>query len=512
MSGFLILAVLAFGPWQTGTAGEAASWETHFRRGQEALQKGDAPLAAREFKEVLASRPDLVEAQVNLGLAYHLTGDYAQAVEVLESARRANPNLGGANLVLGRDALKLGKPGEAIPPLELAVSGDPADHGRHKLLCDAYTEVEQFQKAAECTAAVYGPDPAEAEGWYYLGKSSLDLAKAATVRMRNRFAADAWGRRLAGDSFAQRGDWPQAAKLYGEAVQKAPALPGFHAALAKALLRLGRTAEAEQAFRRELEIAPGSYEARCGLAGIHGTQSCDAAGRAMQPAGAIETLLAEDQPDHPDPQVTYELVQAFLARADQCFDTLLSRYQDSWLAHKLRAEYDEVRENPAAAAAEYREAIKRHPGDPALHAALADVLFRQGSTPEAAAEVHTALRRSPESPRLLVLAGRISAHEGKVPDAVEFFRAALRREPGLLEAHALLGQTLWRQGDAKGAATELARAASIDTYGNLHYLLFQAYRKLGKTEQANAALARSKQLRNARLRADAQKVDEPEPR
>lgn len=506
-----MLALVALGPGQAGPASEAASWEAHFRQGQEALQKADAPEAIREFKLALAGRPDLAQAHVNLGLAYHLAGDYVRAVEELEIARAANINLGGANLVLGRDAMRLGRSGDAIAPLETAVSDDPTDRSRRRLLCDAYTQSERFQKAAACISAVYGAEPAEPEGWYYLGKSSLDLAKAATMRLRRRFAGSAWDKRLTGDSFAQRGDWTQAAKRYSEAAQKAPAAAGFHAALGTALLRLSQTAEAEQAFRRELEIAPGSQEARCGLAEIHAGKPCDTASRATQPAGAI-AALTEDQPEHPDPRMTYELVKAFLARADQCFDVLLNRYQDSWLAHKLGGEYDEVREDYAGAAAEYRQAIQLHPGDSQLHAALAAVLLHQGVMPEAAAEIQSALRISPDSAALLVLAGRISAHQGKVDDAVAYFRQALRRDPDLLEAHALLGQTLWRQGDARGAAAELARASSIDTFGNLHYLLFQAYRKLGKTEQANAALARSQQLRKARLREDTRKLEDPQVR
>ena len=45
--------------------------ELSFRAGQEALKQGQFARAAQEFKKVLALDPTLIEAEVNLGLAYH---------------------------------------------------------------------------------------------------------------------------------------------------------------------------------------------------------------------------------------------------------------------------------------------------------------------------------------------------------------------------------------------------------------------------------------------------------
>ena|SRR2546423_12240693 len=44
--------------------------ELSFRAGQRALKQSQFALAAEEFKKVLALDPTLVEAEVNLGLAY----------------------------------------------------------------------------------------------------------------------------------------------------------------------------------------------------------------------------------------------------------------------------------------------------------------------------------------------------------------------------------------------------------------------------------------------------------
>ena len=51
------------------------------------------------------------------------------------------------------------------------------------------------------------------------------------------------------------------------------------------------------------------------------------------------------------------------------------------------------------------------------------------------------------------------------------------------------------RGDAASAAPELERAAATDDNGDLHYLLYLAYRKLGKNAMAAQDLAASQELR-----------------
>ena len=52
------------------------------------------------------------------------------------------------------------------------------------------------------------------------------------------------------------------------------------------------------------------------------------------------------------------------------------------------------------------------------------------------------------------------------------------------------------------AVPKLEKASALDYFGNLHYQLFLAYRKLGENEQAQKALARSQELRRGSLERD----------
>ena len=56
---------------------------TPFRAGQMALKQGDFRGAVEDFKKVLALDPGLLEAEVNLGLAYQSLFDYGTAARFL---------------------------------------------------------------------------------------------------------------------------------------------------------------------------------------------------------------------------------------------------------------------------------------------------------------------------------------------------------------------------------------------------------------------------------------------
>ena len=52
------------------------------------------------------------------------------------------------------------------------------------------------------------------------------------------------------------------------------------------------------------------------------------------------------------------------------------------------------------------------------------------------------------------------------------------------------------------AVPKLEKAAPLDHYGNVHYQLYLAYKKLGQAELAQKAFARSQDLRRGSLERD----------
>jgi tetratricopeptide (TPR) repeat protein len=92
------------------------------------------------------------------GFDLHQQARFAEAIPVLERARRLEPNDYFANLLLGIDLLRTGKPTEALPRLELAArvrlqEETPEDYlgEAHATLGHYAQAAEAYQRAIECS-------------------------------------------------------------------------------------------------------------------------------------------------------------------------------------------------------------------------------------------------------------------------------------------------------------------------------------------------------------------------
>lgn len=615
----MLVLLLAAGVF-SGLAGASANLEQHFRAGQSALQAGNATAAVKEFQAVLALDPTLVEARVNLGLAYHLAGDYRHAVEQLVLSRKVRPDIVGANIVLGNDYLKLGEAEKAVAPLEDVLKADPDNWQAARLLRDALVNSDDYRQATLFARKVFQQQGgASAESWYALGETYLDMSKRLGLRLNSQFSHTPWNERLTGDIYFDKPALlPTVLKRYRAAVMDAGSLPGFHWRLGFALLRDRKPSEAVQEFQSELKVDAASVEARFGLAAValqqqqlsnalhelalaiegggplgrddldwlakiiptdwvnsvgpsslpdsppgrllraaafeargesgkateefrhisfvpqanatsrecqvHPGGSCVSVlekrpstdpnrillGQAYFQAGqyekAAETFSAGFHVGAPEPQTMYWLIRTYLALSEGCFQKLLTNHSDSWLTYKLRAEYAEVRENRPEAIKNYKLAIERKPDDASLHTALASQYLDGKALADADAEVRKSLQLNPGSAQALLLAGRVSEAQDRTDEAIRILKKAVALQPNFAEAHAELGRVLFRAGDWSGAASELNAGSSADAYGDLHYLLFRAEQKLGRSDRAQKALARSKQLRRSKLSSDMERV------
>lgn len=263
----------------------------HFRAGQQNMQAGRFEQASEEFKQVLRLRPDLVEARVDLGLAYHALGDYSGAVAELGQAAKQRPNLLPANLFLGLSYLKLGSPEKAVPPLQHALAlDDSSREGRRALAAAELAQGEygnattQFRKLAACEGD-------RAEAWFTLGQNYLTMAKQLIERLSAQFPSTAWSYRLAGDVLSERRLWNDAALRYRKALLVERAQPGLHSALGQVLLRAGRAKEAETEF--DIELSRNSLE----VSALLGTAEVRLLEGRAQPAVEYLTKIWDSEPE-----------------------------------------------------------------------------------------------------------------------------------------------------------------------------------------------------------------------
>lgn len=101
---------------------------------------------------------DEFPALLRQGFQFHQQARFAEAIPVLERARRLDPGDYFVNLLLGIDLLRIGKPAEALSRLQLAAHARPEEEFPEDYLGEAEAGMGEYALAAEAyqRAAVLG--------------------------------------------------------------------------------------------------------------------------------------------------------------------------------------------------------------------------------------------------------------------------------------------------------------------------------------------------------------------
>jgi tetratricopeptide (TPR) repeat protein len=109
-------------------------------------------IAARALQRedgVAKANTDEFEALLKQGFGLHQQARFAEALPVLERARKLEPQDYFANLLLGIDLLRTGKAPDAIPRLELAARVKPEEETPQDYLGEAHATLGQYAQASE---------------------------------------------------------------------------------------------------------------------------------------------------------------------------------------------------------------------------------------------------------------------------------------------------------------------------------------------------------------------------
>jgi tetratricopeptide (TPR) repeat protein len=620
-----LLALLLLTPRLARGQSSEQEIETSFRAGQAALKQGDFHRAVEDFKKVLALDPSLLEAEVNLGLAYQSLLDYDLAVRSLSHSLRERPNLIGLNVIVGMDYIKLGSPEKAAPYLHHALELNASSQDAHEAMALYYLTQDNVQGAAEQYRKVAGLNPDKPEALYKIGHEYLDLAARLAYRGARLYPESPWGHRFLGDTLLERNRWEDAEREYQKALAIEPKQSGLHTLIGESYLHDGKLDQAESEFRQELQLDSRYERAWIGLANIQlakgqAVESLSSVSAVWQSSPEFlkshsefpwialngETAQAgvsrlQDQPEGPakhfllaalfasmnegassdrqsqafqndlakweqaasqaDPnpdscklhhssqciaylqkskpltslnyvllgktyfvlqqyepaaealahvhgdknansEASYWLERTYQALGADSYAELESSFPDSWRTHALRAEGFALRADSDDAVKEYQAALDLRPDEAELHESLGEFYLDNHSDQDAQRELAKAVELDPSRTKTLYLLGRLFVLDNENEKAVPVLERALQLQPNLNEASALLGTVYIRMGKFADAVPRLERAAPLDHMGNIHYQLFQAYRKLGETGLAEKALTRSQEIRRSSLEHD----------
>lgn len=296
----------------------------------------------------------------------------------------------------------------------------------------------------------------------YAYTNQAEAADAEWMKFRGEFVRSA--KAVSASSTAHRSQDPCGAHKYSRCVETLQAKKQLTAA---EQLRLGRAYFTLQEYEHAASI----------LAQVHGDANQNA-------------------------EASYWLERTYQSLGADAYAKLEESFPDSWRTHELRAEIHAARGETDEAIKEYQLALQLSPNQPELHEALGEFYLDNHHDGEAEKELQTALSEDPSRTKALYLLGRLYVMNRENEKAVPYLERALRLQPNLNEASGLLGTAYVRMGKYSEAVPKLEKASALDHFGNLHYQLFLAYRKLGENEQAQKALARSQELRRGSLERD----------
>jgi tetratricopeptide (TPR) repeat protein len=234
--------------WQT-VSPEAAE---HARAGLADRQAGKLNDAIVEFRRVTELAPGFAAGFVNLGAALIETHQYAAAIAPLRQALALDPNLVGAEQMLGYALLSAGYAAEAIPHLEKTQTLDA--------LGIAQMKVGKLPEAVANLNAALGKRPNDPDLLYYLGRASGLLSKEAFDALEAAYPNSARAHQSLGENYAALRKVPEAETEYKAALQLRADVPDLHLALGQLYAAAGEWPKAEEEFRLEAKLQPGDAE------------------------------------------------------------------------------------------------------------------------------------------------------------------------------------------------------------------------------------------------------------
>ena len=285
-----------------------------------------------------------------------------------------------------------------------------------------------------------------------------------------------------------------------------PVPPGVQRLRGVAFYTESKLPEAEQAFALALAQDPSDREST-ELRGI-------TLFRLGRPAAAIPLLESvREKPktasadtntptDSPvDPHYVLALCYLDTRRYDDARGAFAAQFgfpPDSAPAYLLAARMLLRREYVPVAQGFARKALELSPQLPLAHRLLGETELAGNHLDEAIAEFEAERRINPLEPSIYDRLGDAYVRRGDIPKAKQSLQEAILLEPNFTGPFILLGKALLKEGDAASAATYLEHARGMDSSNFMaHSLLGQAYRQMGRTEDARRETDLSQKLQAA---------------
>lgn len=288
------------------------------QQGKEAEAANDWDRALGHFQEALKLKPKSATLETRVAEIYLNRKDFEAAMNHCERALALEPQNPDAAKIAGLSAYALNKPDMAVQYFQKAVAARSKDAGAHYWLGMALYASRDARRALDelYRARLYGGENTEV--LYMIGKIHWEMCQQAWDEMVRADPHSVRVKQVIAQRDEQSNLYPEAIEKYEEIIKQQPNAPGFHDALGKLYVHIGKFSEAEEAFRRELELDHHSFTSYYGLA--------DIAFRGQDYSSALKnvTQAIQERPDFGDAYVLLGRIEWHQGERQKAVETLES--------------------------------------------------------------------------------------------------------------------------------------------------------------------------------------------
>jgi tetratricopeptide (TPR) repeat protein len=434
-----------------------------FDRAYAHYRAGRLDSSALLFKAVLADSP-VGDAWYYAGRVQLAKGDFPRAYDLLAKAPADKPDLEGLK---GKALLGMGKPKEAIKPLETQYAKDKND----SLLEDIISakrkvgdEPGAIAALEELSARRPGVIKIQSElATYWRAKGDKPKASARYSRVFILDPKDGEANYWLGMEAAQAGDQPRAASMLERAVAVFPARAEAWKALSKAELALGRKEPAWEAHRKALALTPNDLELAQGRLVLARESHPDELSKAYEEV--LRLAPADTGAAMGLAQLRYG--KGDYAGAEKAYRIALKDSKDAEAWADFGRTLLELKKTDEAAVA-LQKAVDLGNKEPALRLDLARIRMDKGDLDWAEALIKELAKKSPTNAEAQYWLGRIALKRQQTQVAEDYFRKAHQLQPDHARYAEALAQALRDKDEFKPALAVLSQAeASLTPEGRL---------------------------------------------
>ncbi|MBI2895242.1 MAG: tetratricopeptide repeat protein [Deltaproteobacteria bacterium] len=391
-------------------------------------RRGERPLAAREYRRLLARAPANLEARRRLGLLLLQTGDLDRGISELERVVHSSSAERRSILALAGAQMAAGNLARASELFRVAMAEDDPHESARRGHIEALLRMGALDLATE---AIERYRPAGSPGAVALERAQLLLRAdqhdraVAEADLALGFEPDLGQARLvAGLAFERTGRRDEAMRSLAAIPARAPGFAEARVAMARILVRIGEEDAARSLLQDALGAGPDGpgSEALClALADLQ-LASEDA-------QGAEATLRLSSSSAARVAMARLWLGQGKRSQAEALLRTVVARSPEEATAARLLSRLEIDGGNARAATLRLRGIVRRDPVDARSLSLLAVVFARERRTREARQVAARAIRLAPVDAEVLANAAEVEELRGARATALAGYRRALRFGP-----------------------------------------------------------------------------------